>query len=78
MTHHNFNLLINIRKSFEKLDTTDKASLTAQIKRMEDFKISNFFILGSNENIKMVLELANELKMYGEKYAWFAGTKVKK
>ena len=24
----------------------------------------------------MALEVVNELKLYGEKYAWFAGTKV--
>merc|ERR1719244_1768265 len=73
MTHHNFNLLINIRKIFEKLDTTDKTSLTAQIKRMGGgFKMKNFFILGSSKNIKMVLEVASDLKMYGEKFTWFA------
>ena len=28
------------------------------------------------ESIKRVYEMASQLKMYGEKYAWFAGTKV--
>jgi len=77
MNHHYSNLFINmpVRHLINKLETSDKGSLTAQIKRMGDLEISNFFILGSNNNIKMVLEVANELKMYGEQYAWFAGTK---
>ena len=78
MNHHYSNLFINmpVRHLINKLETSNKGSLTAQIKRMGDLEISNFFILGSNNNIKMVLEVANELKMYGEQYAWFAGTKV--
>ena len=69
---------MQVRKIFEKLDTKDKASLTEKIKKISDLEISNFFILGSNRHIKRVLEVANELKMYGEQYAWFAGTKVHK
>ena len=28
------------------------------------------------ETVHLVLTLANELKLYGERVAWFAGTKV--
>ena len=28
------------------------------------------------ETVHLVLNLANELKLYGERFAWFAGTKV--
>ena len=28
------------------------------------------------ETVHLVLTLANELKLYGERFAWFAGTKV--
>ena len=28
------------------------------------------------DTIKMVYNMANQLKMFGQKYAWYAGTKV--
>ena len=31
----------------------------------------------SPENIYMTLKVANESKLFGEQYSWFAGTKVK-
>ena len=34
----------------------------------------NIYLL-SADTLKQVYDAANELKMYGEKYAWFAGTK---
>ena len=36
----------------------------------------NLFFSPSKDTLKKVYTAANELMMYGEKYAWFAGTKV--
>jgi len=76
MDHQYKSLLLNmpVRHIINKVKTSD-SDLKMQLSRLEQMDIKNYFILGSSETIKSVYMVANELKMYGEKYAWFAGTK---
>ena len=77
MTHHYKNLLLNmpVRHLINKL-APDWSGLKEQIQRMQGLDIRHFFILASAEKIQQTLNAANSLMMYGEQFAWFAGTKV--
>jgi len=76
MDHQYKSLLLNmpVRHIINKVKTTSM-DLKKQLMRLEEMDIKNYFILGSSETLMNVYKAANELKMYGEKYAWFAGTK---
>jgi len=76
MDHHYKSLLLNmpVRHIINKLKTSS-SDLKQQLIRLDTMKIKNFFILGSPDSLMKVYKTANELKFYGEKYAWFAGTK---
>ena len=78
MNHHYKNLLLNmpVRHIVNRLETSSKENLKEQIQRLHMLEIRNFFLLGSSESIHMALKAANNLKYYGEQFAWFAGTKV--
>ena len=78
MTHHYKNLLLNlpVRHLINKLVTGDMKMIKEQIQRIQGLDIRHFFILASQENIQNTLNAANQLRMYGEQFAWFAGTKV--
>jgi len=77
MTHHYKNLLLNlpVRHLINKLVTGDMKMIKEQIQRIQGLDIRHFFILASQENIQNTLNAANQLRMYGEQFAWFAGTK---
>ena len=72
---------------------SNKSGVAEQIKKMTNMKIKNFIILArykhqcknykrfktylSPENIDMTLNAANDLKLHGEQFGWFAVTKVR-
>jgi len=76
MDHQYKSLLLNmpVRHIINKVKTSS-TDLKKQLTRLDDMDINNYFILGNADTLKQVYDAANELKMYGEKYAWFAGTK---
>jgi len=76
LNHKYRSLLLNlpVRHIIKPIETS-MAGLKKQLMRLETVDIHNYFILGSISSIKSVYEAATALKMYGEKYAWFAGTK---
>ena len=77
MTHHFKNLLRNmpVRHLIKRL-ADGWRDLQEQLQMMQDLDIKHFFILARAERIQQTLNAANSLLMYGEQYAWFAGTKV--
>jgi len=76
MNHQYKSLLLNmpVRHLINKLKTS-ASEIKKQLMRIDEMDINNFFILGSPETLEKVFEIVNELKFYGEKYSWFAGTK---
>ena len=79
MNHQFSNLFVDqgVQVKYARISTAmNKDSIAEKLKMLADFDLNNFFILGSNKNIKKVLESANEMGMNVGKYSWFAGTKV--
>jgi ionotropic glutamate receptor len=74
MSHHYKNLLINmpVRHTMTEMDS---GMLSQQLQRLISMDVMNFYILASPENIKNALMTADSLKLYGERYSWFVGTK---
>ena len=77
MTPHYKNLLRNmpVRHMIKKL-APEWQELLEQLQMMQYLDIKHFFILAKAERIQQTLNAANSLMLYGEQYAWFAGTKV--
>nr|AHN49641.1 ionotropic glutamate receptor 25a [Caligus rogercresseyi] len=65
---------IPVRHMIQKI-RMGKNELKAQLLRMTEVDLNNYFVFGSVESIQRVVGLANELKLYGTKYSWFAITK---
>jgi len=76
MDHQYKSLLLNmpVRHIINKVKTSS-SEIKKQLTRLEEMDIKNYFILGNSDTLMNVYKAASELKMYGEKYAWFAGTK---
>lgn len=53
----------------------DDMARAKQLNMLTDIDLNNIFLLGSKDNIEKYLKTANELKMYGQKYSWFAVAK---
>ena len=72
-------LLMNVpvRHLINKMKMTPE-NIEAHLKRLTEVDLNNIFLLMSTENAAMYLDMANQLKMYGQKYSWFVMTKVTK
>ncbi|CAB4065386.1 GRIN [Lepeophtheirus salmonis] len=66
---------IPVRHMIQKI-RTGKNELKGQLMRMSQVDLNNYFVFGSVKTIEEVVAKANEMKLYGTKYAWFAITKV--
>lgn len=76
MDHKYKSLLQNlpVRHVIHMIKGTD-SEVKKQLMKLDDVDLNNFFVLGSQKSISRVLDVANGLKLYGSKYAWFTLTK---
>ena len=56
--------------------TTDTNKIPEQLMDLVKLDLTNFFIMGSLENIKIVLEAAEKNGLFNRKFAWHVLTKV--
>lgn len=75
MDHKFKSLLQNV--ATRHVITEIKADPKEQIENLRKLDIVNFFVLGSLNNIKLVLDAGNELKYFNRKFAWHAITQDK-
>ncbi|KAF2353180.1 Receptor ligand binding region [Trinorchestia longiramus] len=76
MDHKYKSLLENLpcRHIITRAEETDDA-LRNQMKRLKEALLVYYFVVGSQNTIRKVLEAANAEKMFGKKYSWYTITK---
>lgn len=57
---------------------TDVSKIPEQLEDLVKLDLKNFFVLGSLDTIKNVLEAAEKKNLFNRMYAWHALTKVNK
>ncbi|KAA0197271.1 Ionotropic receptor 25a [Hyalella azteca] len=76
MDHKYKSLLENLpcRHIITRAADTD-AALRAQLTRLKEALLVYYFVVGSQDTIRKVLEAANAMQLFGKKYSWYAVTK---
>lgn len=77
MDHKYKSLLQNVATRHVIAPIKEPGKVADQLKQLRKLDIVNFFILGSLENIKRVLDAADSVNFFNRKFAWHAITQDK-
>lgn len=74
---HKFKSLLQNVATRHVITPVDDIDIKQQLQKLRQLDIVNFFVLGSINTIKNVLDSANDIEYFGRKYAWHAITQNK-